>query len=119
MNRLPLSITLSEPGSESAGKLYKFLQENRQHPALIPMLNMDLTFISPHAKTMNDFVIDKVEHLHNNTYSLYYKIHYFIFNLCQDMNIEDIYATSLSFTVDDGYLTFEVIESDRDTVDEF
>ena len=35
------------------------------------------------------------------------------------MNIEDIYATSLSFTADDGYLTFNVIESDRDTVDEF
>jgi len=119
MNRLPLSITLSGQNTETAIQLYDFLQENRQNPALIPILNMDLTFISPHAKSMNDFVIDKVEHLHNNTYSLYYKIHYFIFNLCQDMNIEDIYATSLSFTVDDGYLTFEVIESDRDTVDEF
>lgn len=119
MNKLTIAITISQHGQETADQLYDFLQENRQHPALIPMLNMDLTFISPHAKTMNDFVIDKVVHLHDNTYSLYYKIHYFIFNLCQDMNIEDIYATSLSFTVDDGSLTFEVIESDRDTVDEF
>lgn len=119
MNRLAIAITISQHGQETADQLYDFLQENRQNPALIPVLNMDLTFISPHAKSMNNFVIDKVEHLHNNTYSLSYKINYFIFNLCQDMNIEDIYATSLSFTVDDGYLTFNVIESDRDTVDEF
>ena len=65
MNRLPLSITLSGQNTETAIQLYDFLQENRQNPALIPILNMDLTFISPHAKSMNDFVIDKVEYLHN------------------------------------------------------
>lgn len=119
MNTFPLTIAINGRDPQSAVALLDYLAQHRQNPALIPVLNMDLTFISPHAKSLNDFVISKVEHLRENTYVLYYQINYFIFNLCQDMNLEDIYATSLSFTVDDDHLTFNVIESNRDTVDEF
>ena len=119
MHTFPLTVSIGEPGPESARQLQHFLEQNRQNPTFIPILNMDLTFISPHARSTNDFVISRVEHLHDNTYVLYYQINYFIFNLCQDMNIEDVYETSISFNVVQDYLTFTVIHADRDTVDEF
>ena len=119
MHTFPLTVSIGEPGPESARQLQHFLEQNRQNPAFIPILNMDLTFISPHARSTNDFVISRVEHLHDNTYVLYYQINYFIFNLCQDMNIEDVYETSISFNVVQDYLAFTVIHADRDTVDEF
>jgi hypothetical protein len=119
MNTFPLDITLNKHPAESITQLRQFLQQHRQDPAFIPVLNMDLTFISPHARSLNDFAISKVEHLQGNTYVLYYKINYFIFNLCQDMNIEDVYDTSITFDIQDGCLAFNVINNDRDTVDEF
>ncbi|AUU90090.1 MULTISPECIES: hypothetical protein [Enterobacteriaceae] len=119
MNTFPLPVAIHKHNADSAVQLQHYLEQNRQNPALIPILNMDLTFISPHARSTNDFVISRVEHLHDNTYVLYYQINYFIFNLCQDMNIEDVYETSISFNVVQDYLAFTVIHADRDTVDEF
>lgn len=119
MHTFPLTISIGEPGPQSARQLQQFLELHRQDPALIPVLNMDLTFISPHARSTNDFVISRVEHLHDNTWVLYYQINYFIFNLCQDMNIEDVYGTTITFDMQDGYLAFNVINNTRDTVDEF
>ncbi|MGK9172631.1 hypothetical protein KXR87_05305 [Yokenella regensburgei] len=119
MHIFPLNLTLADNHADSARELQHYLQHNRHSPALIPALNMDLGFISPHARSTNAFDINRVEHLRDTTYVLYYQIHYFIFNLCQDMNIEDSYATSITFTVNDGELVFDVINNDRDTVDEF
>lgn len=119
MHTFPLTISIGEPGPQSARQLQQFIEDHRQDPAFIPVLNMDLTFISPHARSTNDFVISKVEHLRDNTWVLYYQINYFIFNLCQDMNIEDVYDTTISFDVHPHYLAFNVINADRDTVDEF
>lgn len=119
MNTLMVEITFGEPGKQTAAQVQSYLQQHRQDPALIPALNMDLTFISPHARSLNDFAISRVEHLRDNTYVLYYKINYFIFNLCQDMNIEDVYDTSITFDIQDSCLAFNVINNDRDTVDEF
>lgn len=119
MHTFPLTVSIGEPGPASARQLQHFLEQSRQDPALIPLLNMDLTFISPHARSTNDFIISKVEHLDGNTWVLYYQINYFIFNLCQDMNIEDVYDTSISFDVHPPYLAFNVINAERDTIDEF
>lgn len=119
MHTFPLTLTLTESPTDSALALQHYLQRHRHAPALIPVLNTDLTFISPHARSTNDFVISRVEPLRDNTFVLYYQIHYFIFNLCQDMNIEDSYATSITFAVKDGELVFDVINNERDTVDEF
>ncbi|MCL5497154.1 hypothetical protein M5Y49_00385 [Escherichia coli] len=119
MNTFPLAIAINAHNADAAAQLHDYLEQNRQNPALIPVLNMDLTFISPHARSTNDFIISKVVHLHDNTYVLYYKINYFIFNLCQDMNIEDVYETTISFSVEHNYLAFTVINTHRDTVDEF
>jgi hypothetical protein len=119
MNTFPLTIAINTHNAESAVQVKNYLQQHRQNPALIPLLNMDLIFISPHARSTNNFVISNVEHVRDNTYVLNYQINYFIFNLCQDMNIEDVYATSISFHVEDAYLAFDVIKNERDTVDEF
>ena len=119
MNTFPLPVAIHKHNADSAVQLQHYLEQNRQNPALIPILNMDLTFISPHARSTNDFIISKVEHLDGNTWVLYYQINYFIFNLCQDMNIEDVYDTSISFDVHPPYLAFNVINADRDTIDEF
>ncbi len=119
MNIFPLTIAIDAHDADSALTLKNYLQQHRQSPALIPVLNMDLTFISPHARSTNDFVISKVEHLRENTYVLYYQINYFIFNLCQDMNIEDVYDTTITFNIQNDSLAFNVINNDRDTVDEF
>ncbi|MGY6030263.1 hypothetical protein [Phytobacter sp. AG2a] len=119
MHTFPLTLTLTESPTDSALALQHYLQRHRHAPALIPVLNTDLSFISPHARSTNDFVISRVEPLRDNTFVLYYQIHYFIFNLCQDMNIEDSYATSITFAVKDGELVFDVINNERDTVDEF
>jgi hypothetical protein len=35
------------------------------------------------------------------------------------MNIEDVYDTTISFDVHPPYLAFNVINADRDTIDEF
>lgn len=67
MHTFPLTVSIGEPGPASARQLQHFLEQNRQDPALIPLLNMDLTFISPHARSTNDFIINKVEHLDGNT----------------------------------------------------
>lgn len=119
MHTFPLPISIGKPGPEWERQLHRYLEQHRQDPELIHIFNMNLAFISPHARSTNDFVISKVEHLHGNTCVLYYKINYFIFNLCQDMNIEDVYATTINFDVHSHYLAFNVINAERDTVDEF
>ena len=98
MNTFPLPVAIHKHNADSAVQLQHYLEQNRQNPALIPILNMDLTFISPHARSTNDFVISRVEHLHDNTYVLYYQINYFIFNLCQEMFMKPVSA-SMSFRI--------------------
>ncbi|HKN03546.1 MAG TPA: hypothetical protein VJY31_06315 [Buttiauxella sp.] len=119
MKHYPLTTNLLEQGKGAAGQLYETLNAKRNEPLFKSILNMDLRFIDPNALPSDNFKLNEVEHVRDNTYSLHYSIDYFIFNLCKDMNLEDSFPTSINFDVYNDYLAFDVIDNDRDTVDEF
>lgn len=119
MKQYPITTNVKEHGKVAARQLYEILNARRTESTLKSVLNIDLRFIDDKALPSDNFVLDEVEHVRDNTYSLHYSIDYFIFNLCKDMNLEDSFPTTINFEVYDDHLNFDVIDNNRDTVDEF
>ena len=92
--------------------------ENHQDSILKTILNIDLSFIDYRAQSSNYFIINDVEYIGDNNYILYYKINYYIYNLCKDMDIDDDYETSINFTLNNGLLVFDIIDCERNISDE-
>ncbi|MET6533605.1 hypothetical protein [Citrobacter freundii] len=111
-------ILTSESAWEEMTCIRTFLENNHQDHTLKSILNLDLSFIDYRAQSSNYFIINDVEYIGDNNYILYYKINYYIYNLCKDMDIDDDYETSINFTLNNGLLVFDIIDCERNTSDE-
>lgn len=119
MEHYPITTNISEHNSESAKLLYEILSSNIRDKNLIHILNIDLSFIDNRATASDYIIINKVEHLYDNTYTVHYKLDYNIYNGCKDMDIDGEYETSMNFDVYDDHIDFDLIDNDRSTVEEF
>lgn len=114
-----LPMILKSHGKETAKLLQEYFENNRSDSNLKNILSIDLKFIDSRAQHTDFFVINDVEHIYNNKYTLHYSVDYFIYNLCKDMDIVDDFFTAINFDVIDNFLYFDVIEDKRHTLDEF
>lgn len=119
MEQYPIITNISEHNSESAKQLFEILTNNIKDKSLISILKIDLTFIDFRATASDFIVINEVEHISDNTYCVHYTLDYYIYNLCKDMDIDSEHLTTMNFDVYDDHIQFDLIDIDRDTVEEF
>lgn len=118
MSNYPIPLRLELNNQDTANIICSYLENNHQDHTLKSILNLDLSFIDYRAQSSNYFIINDVEYIGDNNYILYYKINYYIYNLCKDMDIDDDYETSINFTLNNGLLVFDIIDCERNTSDE-
>lgn len=118
MSNYPIPLRLEFNSQDTANIICSYLENNHQDPTLKSILNLDLSFIDYRAQSSNYFIINDVEYIGDNNYILYYKINYYIYNLCKDMDIDDDYETSINFTLNNRLLVFDIIDCKRNTSDE-
>lgn len=118
MSNYPIPLRLEFNSQDTANIICSYLENNHQDHTLKSILNLDLSFIDYRAQSSNYFIINDVEYIGDNNYILYYKINYYIYNLCKDMDIDDDYETSINFTLNNGLLVFDIIDCERNTSDE-
>ncbi|WP_199557436.1 hypothetical protein [Enterobacter roggenkampii] len=119
MEYYSITTNITEHNSESAEKLFSILTNNIKDKSLINILKIDLSFIDFRATASDYIVINEVEHICDNTYSVHYTLDYYIYNLCKDMDIEGEHLTAMNFNVYDDHIEFDFIDIVRDTVNEF
>ncbi|EFL9656597.1 hypothetical protein IGU62_002101 [Escherichia coli] len=118
MSNYPIPLSLEFNSQDTANIICSYLEKNHQDSILKTILNIDLSFIDYRAQSSNYFIINDVEYIGDNNYILYYKINYYIYNLCKDMDIDDDYETSINFTLNNGLLVFDIIDCERNISDE-
>lgn len=119
MAHYPITTNITEHNSESAKQLFKILSNKIKDKSLINILRIDLSFIDYRATASDYIVINEVEHIFHNTYCVHYTLDYYIYNLCKDMDIDSEHLTTMNFDVYDDHIQFDLIDIDRDTVEEF
>ncbi|MFU8908518.1 hypothetical protein ACNARK_17005 [Proteus sp. DFP240708] len=113
------NLNFSSHGKDTANLICNYLRENHRDASLRDILNIDLSFIDQRAESTDYFVIQDVDHVDGNSYILFYSISYYIYNLCKDMDIDNDYEASINFEAHDNFLEFDIINSERNTIDEF
>lgn len=119
MTTYMLPLIFKSHGKDTAKLLQEYFKNNSSDSNLKDILRIDLNFIDSRAQHTDFFVINDVEYIGNNKYTLHYSVDYFIYNLCKDMDINDDFFTAINFEVIGNSLCFDVIEDKRHTLDEF
>lgn len=119
MSTYPIQLNFEAHSQDTANLIYSYLEKNHQDSILKSVLDIDLSFIDYRAQSTGYFIINDVEYVDDDNYILHYKTNYYIYNLCKDMDIDDDYETSINFTLNDGVLVFDMIDGERNILDEF
>lgn len=114
-----LETNIIDHGKIAENYLCELFSKNHRDRSLISILTIDLSFIDHRAQSSDYIQITDVEYMYSNTYALHYKLDWFIYNGCVNMDGNGTFETTMTFSVFNGYLEFDTIETSRDTINEF
>lgn len=108
----------SAEGALSVKQLKKVIGE--QLSKLAPVLTSGLSFYSENARYAEDSLeIIELKSSSSNEYSMSYRYQWSVFNACLDISSDEYINDSVTFTVTEKGLVFEVIDNSRpSTADE-